>query len=127
MNPFANVDLEACACVDTRHHMVQSGPWFFIEAGPLRRIPVRTMVCLVCSTKRIEHCRSDGTRVGNPDYEHDPAYIDNARKLGEYWERAKNYRAEHQRRQRAAERAEKRGSGGGGSVTPIRGTKRATA
>lgn len=77
----SRIDLDAVLCVDLGHHWEQT----FLgraDSGALRGLPIRVVVCAHCHTRREDHLTWSGS-VTSRKYEHDDAYIDNARKLDE--------------------------------------------
>lgn len=89
----SRIDLEAVLCVDLGHHWEQT----FLgraESGALQGLPLRVVVCGRCHTRREDHLTWSGT-VTARKYEHDDAYIENARKLDEdMHERRRRFREE---------------------------------
>lgn len=99
------IDLEAVICVDLGHHWEQT----FLgraERGKLLGLPVRVAVCQHCHTRREDHLTWDG-RVVSRTYDHDDAYIENARALDDdQYERRTAYRKEMFRQAKLFEDAE---------------------
>lgn len=91
--PRTGIDLEAVICVDVGHHWSQT----FLgraEAGKLRGLPIRVVVCDSCHSSRTDYLTWGG-QVTARVYEHDHAYIENARNLDDNMhERRLKYRAE---------------------------------
>lgn len=87
------IDLEAVICVDVGHHWSQT----FLgraQTGKLRGLPIRVLVCETCHSTQT-HYLTWGGRITTRVYEHDEAYITNARALDDiYHERRTKYRAE---------------------------------
>lgn len=103
-NRRTGIDLEAVVCVDLGHHWEQT----FIgraEVGKLKGLPIRVVVCAECHTRREDHLTWSGS-VTSRSYEHDDAYIENARKLdADMHERRRRFREElcrHLRNERIA-------------------------
>jgi uncharacterized protein YlaI len=89
----SRIDLEAVICVDLGHHWDQT----FIgraTAGKLRGLPIRVVVCSECHTRREDHLTWSG-KVTSRTYDHDEAYIENARRLDDdMHERRRRFREE---------------------------------
>ena len=87
------IDLEAVVCVDLGHHWATT----FLgraTAGKLRGLPIRVCMCETCHSSRTDYLTWGGN-VTQRVYEHDPAYIDNARHLDDNMhERRIKFRAE---------------------------------
>lgn len=87
------IDLEAVACVDLGHHWATT----FLgraNAGKLRGLPIRVVVCEHCHSSRTDYLTWGGSVTGRV-YEHDHAYIENARHLDDNMhQRRIRYRAE---------------------------------
>lgn len=87
------IDLEAVICVDVGHHWAQT----FLgraSAGKLRGLPIRVVICNHCHSTRTDYLTWGG-QVTSRVYEHDNAYIENARHLDDNMhERRIKFRAE---------------------------------
>jgi hypothetical protein len=87
------VDLEACPCVDGGHWFdTENAVYRVKQKGALRGMAVRTMTCVRCHTNKDQPLTWDGRVAGHSTYDHDESYIENARLLGDHFDRAPNMR-----------------------------------
>lgn len=95
------IDLDAAPCLDVGHHwrIVEWGR--YSRTGALRGLVARISICEGCASGRVDVLGWDG-RVLSRYYNHDQAYIENSRALGDQHERRRNYRSEAVRQHREA-------------------------
>jgi hypothetical protein len=74
------IDLESVVCVQGHVWDWANAVYQRAQRGPLRGLPVRTVVCLHCSSDKSEHLSWNG-RVLNRSYDLKDEYILNARAL----------------------------------------------
>jgi hypothetical protein len=102
-----SLDIDAVKCVDLGHHWIEI---FYgrAERGKLKGLPIRIVECETCTTARLDHLTWAG-RVTSRVYDHDPAYIGNARALGDFAERRVALRrAKNARMRKEGERGERK-------------------
>ena len=85
-----DIDIDAVDCVDLGHHWVETF-FGYVPSGKLKGMPCRACVCETCGSGRIDRLNWLG-RVTSRIYDHEDAYIDNARALGLFNERRRNLR-----------------------------------
>lgn len=98
---YRDVDLDAVQCVDVGHHWKVTEYGRHRGHGLLSGIPARHLTCAVCGSARTDVIGNRGQVIARW-YDHDPAYIDGARALGEFGERRQHLRAEAVRRAKNA-------------------------
>jgi len=89
----SNVDLEACPCVDGGHWWdIAHAVYHVKQKGALRGMAVRTLTCVRCDSTKDQPLTWDGRVAGHSSYDLTDIYIENARALGDHFDRAPNMR-----------------------------------
>lgn len=86
-------DLDACPCVDGGHWWDRTNAVYHVkQRGALRGMAVRTLRCVTCDSTKDQPLTWDGRVAGHSVYDLTDTYIENARLLGDHFDRAPNMR-----------------------------------
>ena len=93
VEPVNQADLAACPCVDGGHWWdIANATYHVKQKGSLRGMAVRTLMCVRCDSTKDQPLTWDGRVAGHSTYDLTETYIENARLLGDHFDRAPNMR-----------------------------------